>query len=87
MKLVDVIVLSVILVFFSTVFAEEISGLRKMDLMIEQLQTEADSLIFISESSVMPSEVPEGLPYVLISYGADKKEGGKGDACDIYSWK
>ena len=40
-----------------------------------------------AESSVMPSEVPEGLPYVLISYGADKKEGGKGDACDIYSWK
>ncbi len=50
MKLVDVIVLSVILGLFSTVFAEEISGLRKMDLMIEQLQTEADSLIFISES-------------------------------------
>ena len=40
-----------------------------------------------SESSVMPSEVPEGLPYVLISYGADKAEGGKGDASDIYSWK
>lgn len=40
-----------------------------------------------SESSPMPSEVPEGLPYVLISYGADKKEGGKGDAGDIYSWK
>ena len=40
-----------------------------------------------SESSIMPSEVPEGLPYVLISYGADKKEGGKGDASDIYSWK
>ena len=40
-----------------------------------------------SESSVMPSEVPEGLPYVLISYGADKKEGGKGDASDIKSWK
>ena len=50
MKLVDVIVLSVILCLFSTVFAEEISGLRKMDLMIEQLQTETDSLIFISES-------------------------------------
>ena len=40
-----------------------------------------------SESSLMPSEVPEGLPYVLISYGADKKEGGKGDASDICSWK
>lgn len=40
-----------------------------------------------SESSIMPSEVPEGLPYVLISYGADKKEGGKGEASDIWSWK
>ena len=40
-----------------------------------------------SESSLMPPEVPEGLPYVLISYGSDKKEGGKGDADDIYSWK
>ena len=40
-----------------------------------------------SESSPMPSEVPEGLPYVLVSYGSDKKEGGKGDASDIYSWK
>ena len=40
-----------------------------------------------SESSIMPSEVPQTLPYVLISYGADKKEGGKGDASDICSWK
>ena len=40
-----------------------------------------------SESSIMPSEVPEGLPYVLISYGADCQEGGKGDASDICSWK
>ena len=40
-----------------------------------------------SESSIMPSEVPENLPFVLISYGADGKEGGEGDACDIYSWK
>ncbi len=40
-----------------------------------------------SESSAMPSEVPESLPYVLISYGADGKEGGNGDASDICSWK
>ena len=40
-----------------------------------------------AESSLMPSEVPENLPYVLISYGADGKEGGKGDESDICSWK
>ncbi len=40
-----------------------------------------------AESSIMPSEVPENLPFVLISYGADGKEGGKGDADDICSWK
>ncbi len=39
------------------------------------------------ESSIMPSEVPENLPYVLMSYGADNKEGGEGDASDIVSWK
>ena len=40
-----------------------------------------------SESSVMPSEVPEALPFILVSYGADCKEGGKGEADDICSWK
>lgn len=40
-----------------------------------------------AQSSVMPAEVPENLPYVLISYGADKKSGGKGDGADIYSWQ
>ena len=40
-----------------------------------------------SESSIMPSEVPEKLPFVLISYGSDCKEGGEGDASDICSWK
>lgn len=40
-----------------------------------------------SESSLMPSEVPENLPFILVSYGADGKEGGKGDADDICSWK
>lgn len=40
-----------------------------------------------SESSTLPSEVPEGLPFVLMSFGADKTEGGEGDACDIVSWK
>jgi general secretion pathway protein G len=40
-----------------------------------------------AESSAMPAEVPESLPFVLISYGSDGKEGGKGDADDICSWK
>ena len=40
-----------------------------------------------SESSVMPSEVPENLPYVLISYGADKQKGGKENGIDIVSWE
>ena len=40
-----------------------------------------------AESSVMPSEVPENLPYVLISYGADKQKGGKENGIDIVSWE
>ena len=46
-----------------------------------------DFKYYSAESSIMPSEVPAHLPYVLISYGADKKEGGEGDACDIVSWE
>lgn len=40
-----------------------------------------------AESSVMPATVPQNLPYVLISYGADKKSGGSGDGKDICSWE
>jgi general secretion pathway protein G len=40
-----------------------------------------------AESSIMSSEVPEKLPFLLVSYGADKKKGGEGEACDIVSWK
>ncbi len=40
-----------------------------------------------SESSALPAEVPEGLPFILISYGADGKEGGEGGSDDICSWK
>ena len=40
-----------------------------------------------AESSVMPSEVPANLPYVLISYGADKTKGGKESGRDIVSWE
>lgn len=40
-----------------------------------------------SESSPLPSTVPKNLPFILMSFGADCKEGGEGDACDIVSWK
>lgn len=40
-----------------------------------------------SESSSLPSEVPAGLPFVLISYGADGQIGGEGEGGDIVSWK
>ena len=44
-----------------------------------------------AESSPLPAEVPESLPFVLISYGPDGKEGlsanGKGETDDIRSWK
>ena len=40
-----------------------------------------------AESSVMPSEVPANLPYVLICYGADKEKGGTANGADIVSWE
>ena len=40
-----------------------------------------------AESSIMPAEVPEGLPFILISFGPDKEEGGQGGSDDICSWK
>ena len=50
-----------------------------------------DYMYLSAESSPLPSEVPENLPFVLISYGPDRKEGGgekgKGGSDDICSWK
>ena len=40
-----------------------------------------------AESSIMLSEVPANLPYVLICYGADKQKGGKANGQDIVSWE
>lgn len=40
-----------------------------------------------SEDSALSAEIPTHLPFVLISFGADKKEGGEGNAKDIYSWQ
>lgn len=46
-----------------------------------------DFQYFSAESTPMLPEVPQNLPFILISYGADKVKGGEGDASDIYSWK
>lgn len=40
-----------------------------------------------AESTPLPGTVPEGLPYVLYSLGADCEEGGDGEAEDVCSWK
>lgn len=39
------------------------------------------------KTSAMPVDVPANLPFVLMSYGADKKRGGEGDDSDIVSWE
>lgn len=38
-------------------------------------------------SSQIFADSPEGIPYVIVSYGADKNEGGTGFEKDICSWK
>lgn len=44
--------------------------------------------IYISkESGSLPEEANSNLPFVLISYGADKKEGGEKNNADINSWE
>ena len=40
-----------------------------------------------AESSALPSEVCENLPYVLLCYGADGAKGGSGEGEDIVSWE
>lgn len=39
------------------------------------------------EGAAMPSEVPPNMPFVLISYGADREKGGEGNGSDIVSWE
>lgn len=33
-----------------------------------------------------PEEAPDGLPFVIMSYGADGSKGGKGKDSDVLSW-
>ena len=42
---------------------------------------------FERDSARMPLECPEGIPFAIICYGSDGKEGGKGNEKDIVSWE
>lgn len=44
-------------------------------------------LYISAESSPLPSQANRNLPFVIISYGADKTEGGEGNNADILSWE
>lgn len=44
-------------------------------------------LYFTKKSLDKPEDAPSGLPFILISYGADAKRGGDGADRDICSWK
>ncbi len=46
-----------------------------------------DFKYYSRESTPMSTEIPENLPFILMSLGADGKEGGEGEASDIVSWK
>ena len=41
----------------------------------------------VSGSPALPPGTPDGLPFVIYSLGADKKEGGNGHDKDIISWE
>ena len=38
-------------------------------------------------SAALPAGTPDGLPFAIISYGADRAAGGEGNAKDIISWE
>ncbi|WP_294429788.1 type II secretion system major pseudopilin GspG [uncultured Treponema sp.] len=44
-------------------------------------------LYVVPDSPAHASKLPKGLPFGIISYGADKKEGGDGNDKDIVSWE
>lgn len=46
-----------------------------------------DYIYLNAEDSTVPAEAPARIPYVIMSYGADKREGGDGNAADIFSWE
>lgn len=38
-------------------------------------------------SATLPAETPDGLPFAIVSYGADCAAGGEGHGKDIISWE
>lgn len=46
-----------------------------------------DFIYVSAESSPLPAEAETNLPFAIICYGADGKEGGQGNNADIYSWE
>ena len=50
MRLMEVLLISMLLCLCSTVFAKSISSLRKMNMYLEEIKKENDSLYFITES-------------------------------------
>lgn len=42
--------------------------------------------LYVLKGSVKAAELPNGLPFGIISLGADKVEGGEGNDKDIVSW-
>ena len=47
----------------------------------------SDFKYICAEGTPLPREVPENLPFILLSYGPDKAEGAEGENDDICSWK
>lgn len=46
-----------------------------------------DYVYYSGNQTFVSGEIPEGLPFVLLSFGADCQEGGEGDSEDVVSWK
>ena len=46
-----------------------------------------DYVYVYKSDSAYPSSAPSGLPFVIMSYGADGLSGGEGSDADIVSWK
>lgn len=43
--------------------------------------------VYFLKDSVLAVDLPKGLPFGIVSLGADKAEGGDGDDKDIVSWE
>lgn len=47
----------------------------------------SDFIYLLGTNPGVPDGTPETIPFVIVSYGADKEEGGEGDGQDIISWQ